>query len=157
MARPPSTSTSQRSTPAALSERTIPEDWNHYNTCPLFAGTDTLVGLSPAKSLQQHQGLPSHSHAHQAAGHLFRDPLIKEATIREALTQALQPHLTQHAENSMKAAAHLQLEAVRRTAAQMVHCKRLLLADREQPSESTPREQMMRLIHDHAVHDPDVH
>ena len=115
------------------------------------------MGWSPADTLQQHEGWPSHSHAHQAASHLFRDPLIKEATMRGAVTQALQRHLTQHAENPMKAAAHLQLEAVRRAAAQMAHRKRLLLAYTEQLTNPTAREHMMRLIHYHAVHDSDVH
>ena len=77
--------------------------------------------------------------------------------MRGAMTQALQRHLTLHAEDPMKAAAHLQLEAVRRAAAQMAHCKRLKLAHREQITDPTAREHMLRLINCHAVHDPEVH
>ena len=51
----------------------------------------------------------------------------------------------------------LQLEAVRRAAAQMVHRKHLLLTHVEQLTNPTAREHMQRLIHYHAVHDPDVH
>ena len=115
------------------------------------------MGWSPAQTLRQHEGWPTHSHAHQATEHLFRDPLIKEATMRGAVTQALHRHLTKHIESPMEAAAHLQLEAVRRAAAQMVHRKHLLLTHAEQLTDPTAREHMQRLIHYHAVHDPDVH
>ena len=56
----------------------------------------------------------------------------------------------------MEAAAHLQLEAVRRTAAQMVHRKHLLLTHAEQLTDPIAREHMQCLIHYYAVHDPDV-
>ena len=134
-----------------------PEDWEHFKICPLHTGRDTLVGWSPAEALQQHEVWPTHSHTHQATEHLFRDPAIKEATMRRAVTQALQRHFSKHAEDRMGAAAHLQLEAVSRTAAQMVHHKRLLLTHMEQLSDPTAREHMLRLIHSHAVHDPEVH
>ena len=98
------------------------------------------MGCSPTETLRQHEGWPTHSHAHQATKHLFRDPLVKEATM----------------ESPMEAAAHLQLEAVRRAAAQMVHRKHLLLTDTEQLTDPTAREHMQRLIHYHAVHDPEV-
>ena len=113
--------------------------------------------LSPAETLRQHEGWPTHSHTHQATEHLFRNPLIKEATMRGAVTQALHRHLTKHTEKPMEAAAHLQLEAVRRAAAQMVHRKHLLVTHTEQLTDPTAREHMQRLIHYHAVHDPDVH
>ena len=77
--------------------------------------------------------------------------------MRVELTQALQRHLTQHAEDPMKAAAHLQLEAVCRAAAQMAHRKRLMLANTERLADPTAREHMLCLIHYHAVHDPEVH
>ena len=115
------------------------------------------MGWSPAETLRQHEGWPTHSHAHQATEHLFRDPLIKEATMRGAVTQALHRHLIKHTESPMEAAAHLQLEAVRRAAAQIVHRKHLLLTHTEQLTDPTAREHMQRLIHYHAVHDPDVH
>ena len=57
----------------------------------------------------------------------------------------------------MEAAAHLQLEAVRRAAAQMVHRKHLLLTHTEQLTDPTAGEHMQRRINYHAVHDPDVH
>ena len=115
------------------------------------------MGWSPAEPLRQHERWPAHSHAHQATEHLFRDPLVKEATMRGAVTQALHQHLTKHMESPMEAAAHLQLEAVRRAAAQMAHRKHLLLTQGEQLTDPTAREHMQRLIHCHAVHDPDVH
>ena len=115
------------------------------------------MGWSPAETLRQHEDWPTHSHAHQATEHLFRDPLIKEATMRGAVTQALQQHLTKHAQDPMRAPAHLQLEAVRRAAAQMVHRRRLLLTHTEQLADPTAREHMLRLIHYRAVHDPEVH
>ena len=115
------------------------------------------MGWSPAETLQQHEGWPTHSHAHQATEHLFRDPLVKEATMRGAVTRGLHRHLAKHTESPMEAAAHLQLEAVRRAAAQMVHGKHLLLTPAEQLTDPTTREHMQRLIHYHAVHDPDVH
>ena len=65
------------------------EDWEHFKICLLHAGRDTLVGWSPAEPLQQHKGWPTHKHTHQATKHLFRDPLIREVTMRAALTQAL--------------------------------------------------------------------
>ena len=68
---------------------TTPEDWEHFKICPLHAGRDTLVGWSPAETLRQHEGWPTHSHTHQATEPLFRDPLLKEATMRGAVTQAL--------------------------------------------------------------------
>ena len=37
-------------------DHTTPEDWEHFKICPLHAGRDTLVGWSPAKTLQQHEG-----------------------------------------------------------------------------------------------------
>ena len=140
-----------------LCDHTTPEDWEHFKKCPLHTGRDTLVGWSPAETLRQHEGWPTHSHAHHATKHLFRDPLVKEATIRGAVTQALHGHLTKHTESPMEAAAHLQLEAVRRAAAQMVHRKHLLLTHAEQLTDPTAREHMQRLIHYHAVHDSDVH
>ena len=112
-------------------KHTTPEDWEHFKICLLHAGRDTLVGWSPAETLQQHEGWPTHSHAHQATEPLFTNPLIKEATMREAVTQALQRHLTKHAEEPIKAAAHLQLEAVRRAAAQMAQRKHLMLTHTE--------------------------
>ena len=77
--------------------------------------------------------------------------------MRGAVTQALHRHLTKHTDSPMQATAHLQLEAVRRAAAQRVHCKHLLLTDAEQLTDPTTREHMQGLIHYHAVHDPDVH
>ena len=57
--------------------------------------------------------------------------------MRGAVTQALHRHLTKHTENLMEAAAHLQLEAVRRAAAEMVRRKRLLMTHREQLTDPT--------------------
>ena len=37
-------------------DHTTPEDWGHFKTYPLHAGRDTLVGWSPAETLQQHEG-----------------------------------------------------------------------------------------------------
>ena len=137
-------------------DQTTPEEWEHSEICPLHTGQDRLVGWSPAETLQQHVGRPTHSHAHQATEYLFRDPLIKEATMRGALTQALHRHLTKHAEDPMGAAAHLQLEAVCRTAAEMPQRTRLLLTHKEQLTNPTAREQMLCLIHYHPVHDAEV-
>ena len=134
-------------------DHTTPEDWKHFKTCPLHAGRDTLVGRLPPETLQQHEGWQIHSHAHEATEHVLRDPLIKEATMSGAVTQALQRHLTKHAEDQTKAAAHLQLEAVRRAAAQMAHRKHLMLTHTEQLAYPTAREHMLHLIHYHAVHD----
>ena len=47
------------------------------------------MGWAPAETLRQHEGWPTHSHAHHATEHLFSDPLVKEATMRGAVTQAL--------------------------------------------------------------------
>ena len=138
-------------------DHTTPEDWEHFKKCPLHTGRDTLVGWSPAETLRQHEGWPTHSHAHQATEQLFRDPLVKEATMRGAVTQALHRHLAKRTESPMETAAHLQLEAVRRAAAQMLHGKQLLLTHTEQLTNPTTREHMPRLIQYHAVHDPDVH
>ena len=143
--------------PRCPCDHTTPEDWEHFKKCPLHTDRDTLVGWSPAETLRQHEGWPTHSHADQATEHLFRDPLIKEATMRGAVTQALHRHLTKNTESPMEAAAHLQVEAVRRAAAQMVHRKHLLLTHAEQLTDPTAREHMQRLIHYHAVHDPDLH
>ena len=115
------------------------------------------MGWAPAETLRQQEGWPTHSHAHQATEHLFRDLLVKEDTMRGAVTQALHRHLAKHTENPMEAAAHLQLEAVRRAAAQMVHRKHLLLTHTEQLTDPAAREHRLRLIHYHAVHDPEVH
>ena len=134
-------------------DHTTPEDPEHFKKCPLHTGRDRLVGWSPAEALRQHEEWPTHSHAHQATEHLFRDPLVKEATMRGAVTQALHRHLTEHTESPMEAAAHLQLEAVRRAAAQTVHRKHLLLTHAEQLTDPTAREHMQRLINYHAVHD----
>ena len=73
------------------------------------------------------------------------------------MTQALHRHLTKHTESFTEAAAHLQLEAVRRASAQMVHRKHLLLTHAEQLTDPTAREHMQRHIHCHAVHDREVH
>ena len=138
-------------------DHTTPEDQEHFKQCPLHTGGDTLEGWSPAETLRQHEGWPTQSHAHKATEHLFWDPLVREATMRGAVTQALHQHLTKDMESPMEAAAHLQLEAVRRAAAQMVHRKHLLLTHAEPPRDHTAREHMQRLIHYHAVHDVDVH
>ena len=138
-------------------DHTTPEDLEHFKMCPLHTGRDTLVGWFLAETIQQHEGSPTHSHAHQATEHLFRDPLVEEATMRGAVTRTLHRHFTKHTENTMEVAAHLQLEAVRRGAAQMVHRKHLLLTHTEQLIDPTAREHMLRLIHYHAVHDPEVH
>ena len=61
------------------------------------------------------------------------------------MTQALQPHLTRHTEDLIKAAVHLQLEAVRRAAAQMAHRKRLMLTHPERLTDPTAREHILRL------------
>ena len=98
-------------------DHTTPEDWEHFKKCPLHTGRDRLVGWTPAETVRQHGGGPTHSHAHQATEHLSRDPLVKEATMRGAVTQALHRHLDKHTESPMEAAAHLQLEAVHRAAA----------------------------------------
>ena len=127
-------------------DHTTPENPEHFKICPLHAGRDTLVGWSPAESLQQHEGWPTQSHAHLATKYLFRDVLMKEATMRGAWTQAVRRHLTQHAEDPMKAAAHLQQDAVRRAAAQMAQRKRLMFAHRERLTDPTARENMLRLI-----------
>ena len=76
--------------------------------------------------------------------------------MRGAVTQAPEGHPTKQSEDPMGAAAHLQLEAVRKAAAQMVHDERLLLTHTEQLNNLTCREQMLCLIHYHAVHDPEV-
>ena len=67
------------------------------------------MGWPPAEALRQHEGWQAHSHTHWATENLFRDPLIKEASMRGPVTQALQRHLAKHAEDPMGAAAHLQL------------------------------------------------
>ena len=77
--------------------------------------------------------------------------------MRGAVTQALHRHLIKQAESPTGAAAHLQLEVVRRAATQMVHRKHLLLTHTELFTNPTAREHMLRLIHYHAVHDPQVH
>ena len=123
-------------------DHTSPEDWEHFKKCPLHTGSDTLVSWSPAETLRQHEDWPTHSQAHQATEHPFRDLLVKEATMRGAVTQALHGHLTKNTESPMEAAAHLQLEAVRRAAAQMVHRKHLLLTHAEQLTDPTAREHM---------------
>ena len=132
-------------------DHTSPEHLEHSKICPLHTGRDTIVGWIPAETLQQHEGWLTHSHAHQATEHLFRDPLSTEAGMRGAVTQALQQHPTNHAQDPVGAAAHLQLEAVRRAAAQMVHRKRLLLTHTEQLTDCTVREQMLRLMDYHVV------
>ena len=76
--------------------------------------------------------------------------------MRGAVTQALHRHL-KHTETPSEAAAHHQLEAVRRAPAQMVHRKHLLLTQVKQLTDPTSREHLQRLMHYHAVHDPDVH
>ena len=76
--------------------------------------------------------------------------------MRGAPTQALPRHISQHAEDPMKAAAHLQLEAVHRAAGHMTHRRRLMLAHRERLTDPNTRKHMLLLIHYHAVHDPDV-
>ena len=138
-------------------DHTIPEDWEHFKICPFHTGRDTLLGWSPAETLRQHDGWPTNSHAHQAIEHLFRDPLVKEATMRGAVTQALHRHLTKHTESPMEAAAHLKLEAVRRAAAKMVQRKDLLLTHTEKLTDPTARGHMQRLIHYHAMHDPEIY
>ena len=77
--------------------------------------------------------------------------------MRGAVAQALHRHLIKHAESPMGAAAHLQLEAVRRSVTRMVHRKRLLPTHTKQLTDPTAREHMLRLTHYHAVHDPEVH
>ena len=77
--------------------------------------------------------------------------------MRGAQTQPLQRHLTKHAENPMGAAPHLQLEAVHRAASHMVHRKDLLMTHTEQLTDPIAREHVLRLIHYHAVPDPEVH
>ena len=77
--------------------------------------------------------------------------------MRGAVTQAVHRHLTKHMKSPMEAAAHLQLEAVCRAVARMVHRKHLLLTHAEQLTDPTAREHMQRHIDYHAVHDPDVH
>ena len=138
-------------------DHTTPEDWEYFKICPLHAGRDTLLGWSPAETVQQHEGWQTHSHARQATERLFRDPLIKEAAMRGAVTRALQRHLTKQAEVPMKGAAHLKLEAVRRAAAQVAQRKRLMLTHTKPLAVPTAREHMLRLIHYHALHDPEVH
>ena len=138
-------------------DHTTPEDWEHFKKCPLHTGRDMVVGCSPAETLRRHEGWPTHSHADQATEHLFRDLLVQEATMRGAVTQALHRHLAKHTESPMEAAAHVQLETVRRAAAQMSHRKQLLSTHTEQLTDFTTREHMQRLIHYHAVHDPDIH
>ena len=156
MARPQAHPRSEENTSSLCDHRT-PEDWEHFKISPLHTGRDTIVGWSPAETLRKLKAWPTHSHAHQATEHLFRNPLVKEATMRGAVTQAVHQHLAKHTESPMAAAAHLQLQAVRRAAAQMVHRKHLLLTHTEQVTNFTAREQMQRLIPYHAVHDPEVH
>ena len=138
-------------------DHATPEYWKHFKMCPLHTGRDTLVGWSPAETLRQNKGWPTHSHAHHATKHLFRDPLVQEASMRGAVTQGLHRHLAKHTEKLMEAAAHLQLEADRTAAARMVHRRSLLLTHTEQLTDPSAREHMRRLIHYHAVHDPEVH
>ena len=138
-------------------DHTTPESWEHFKICPLHTDSDTLVGWSRAETLQQQKGWSAHSHAHKATEHLFRHPLVRKATMTGAVTQTLHRHLTKHSENPMGAAAHLQLEAVRRAAVQMVHRKHLLLTQTEQLTDPTASEHMLRLLHYDAVHDPEVH
>ena len=74
--------------------------------------------------------------------------------MRGAVTQSLQRHLTKHAEDPMGATAPLQLEAVRRAAARMLHRKGLFLTHTEQLTDPSVGEHMLRHIHYHAVDDP---
>ena len=136
---------------------TTPEDWEHFKICPVHTARKRVGSLSQAEIVQQHEGWPTHSQAPRATEHLFRDPLMKQATMKGAVTQALQLHLTKHAEVLMAAAAHLQLEAVCRAAAEMVRRKRLLLTHTEQLADPTAREHMLRAVHYNVVHDPEVH
>ena len=51
------------------------EEQQLLKKCSLHTGRDTLVNWSLADTLQQHEGRPAHSHAHQANNSLFKDPL----------------------------------------------------------------------------------
>ena len=101
------------------------------------------MGWSPEDTLQQHESWPSHSHAHQATSHMLRDPVIDKATMRGAVTQALQRQPTKPPENPMKPGAKLQRDAVDRTAAQMAHRKLIMLAYTEKITNCIAREHMM--------------
>ena len=135
-------------------DHTNPENWEHFTKYPPRTGRDTLVRWSPAETLGQHESWPTRSHANQATEHLCRDPLVKEATMRGAVTQALHRHLAKHTESLMEAAAHLQSKAVHREAAQMVHPKHLLLTHTEQLTNSTAREHMGTQVPGHAALHP---
>ena len=138
-------------------DHTTPEDWEHFNVCPLHTGGDTLVGWSPLETLQQQEGWPAHSHAHQTTEHLFRDPLVKEATMRGAVSQALHRHLTKHAEKpeggSSAPPARSSPQSSSRNGTPQTPPADIM----EQLTDPTAREHILRLIHYHAVHVPEVH
>ena len=97
------------------------EPWDHFKTCPLYRGLDTLTDWNPTHTIAQHAGWPTRSPAIQQLATILKQTEVLEAVRRGLVPTAVYTLLRTHAEDPQATAAHMQRTAVAKTAGQLTY------------------------------------
>ena len=97
------------------------ETWNHFNTCPLYHGLDTLTDWNLIHTIAQHTGWPTRSAATQKLATILRQTEVLEAVRRGLGPSAVYTLLDTYEDDPQATAAHMERTAVAKTSAQLTY------------------------------------
>ena len=97
------------------------ETWDHFKTCPLYRGLDTLTDWNPTHTIAQHAGWPTRSPTMQKLATIRKQTEVLEAVCRGLVPTAVYTLLRTHADDPQATAAHRQRTAVAKTNEQLTY------------------------------------
>ena len=95
--------------------------WDHFKTCPLYRGLDTLTDWNPIHTIAQHAGWPTRSRTTQQLATILKQTEVLGAIRRGLVPTAVYTLLRTHADDAQATAAHMQRIAVAKTAEQLTY------------------------------------
>ena len=95
--------------------------WDHFKTCPLYRGLDSLTDCNPARTIAQHARWPTRSPGTQKLATILKQTEVLEAVRRGLVPTAVYTLLHTHAEDPQARAAHKRRTAVAKTAEQLTY------------------------------------
>ena len=97
------------------------EIWDHFKTCPLYPGLDTLTDWNPTHTIAQHAGWLTQSPATEQLTTILKQTEVVEAVHRGLVPTAVYTLVRTHAEDPQATGAHMQRTAVAKTAEQLTY------------------------------------
>ena len=88
------------------------ETWDHFKTCPLYRGLDTLTDWNPTHTIAQLAGWPTRSPTTQDLATILKQTEVLEAVRRGLVPTAVYTLLRTHADDPHVTAAHMQRTVV---------------------------------------------